>query len=84
MTTLLCLFFLFLVVFNLFKTIPVVKEKVKLKLALAVPTGHPTMLEKKKEDIHQLVADKTIKDFVKIIEGSNAFTQSFTNCFLFF
>ena len=39
-----CFFFLFLVMLNNFLTIPVVKEKIKVKLALAIWTGAPTML----------------------------------------
>ena len=39
-----CFFFLFLVMLNNFLTIPVVKEKIKVKLALAIWTGPPTML----------------------------------------
>ena len=35
-------FFLFLVI--TFLIIPVVREKIKVKLALAIPTGAPTML----------------------------------------
>ena len=41
-----CFFFFFLVIFNNFLTIPVVKEKIKVKLALAIPTGAPTSLVK--------------------------------------
>ena len=40
-TTLLCLIFLFHVVFNNFFTIPEVIENVKLKLAFAIPSGAP-------------------------------------------
>ena len=40
----LCFFFLFLVIFNNFLTIPVVKEKIKVRLALAIPTGAPIIL----------------------------------------
>ena len=38
------LFLFFLAIFNNFFTIPVVKEKIKLKLALAIPTGAPITL----------------------------------------
>ena len=38
---LLCFFFLFLLVFNIFFTIPVKIENAKLKLALTIPTGPP-------------------------------------------
>ena len=39
-----CFFFFFLVIFNNFLTIPVVKEKIKVRLALAIPTGAPIIL----------------------------------------
>ena len=44
-----------------FFTIPVVKEKAKLKLGPAILTGAPVMLEKEIIDIPPLVADKSIK-----------------------
>ena len=37
-------FFLFLVMLSNFLIIPVVREKIKLKLALAISTGAPTTL----------------------------------------
>ena len=39
-----CFFFLFLVIFSNFLTIPVVKEKIKVRLALAIPRGAPAYL----------------------------------------
>ena len=39
-----CFFVLFLVIFNNFLIIPVVKEKIKVRLALAIPTGAPIIL----------------------------------------
>ena len=60
-TILLYFFFLFLVVFNNFLMIPVIKENKRLKLTLAIHTGVPTMLEKEMTDIPPLLADKTIK-----------------------
>ena len=36
--------FFFLVIFNNFSTIPVAKEKVKVRLALIIPTGAPKTL----------------------------------------
>ena len=36
--------FLFFVIFSNFLTIPVVTEKNKVRLALAIPTGAPTIL----------------------------------------
>ena len=38
------LFFLFLIIFSNFVTIPVVTEKIKVKLALAIPNADPTIL----------------------------------------
>ena len=54
------LFFLFLVIFSNFLTIPV-REKIKVRLALAIPTGTPTMLVNEIIDTPLLVALKTIK-----------------------
>ena len=56
-----CFFFFFLVMFNNFLVIPVVKEKIKVKLALAIPTGAPTILVNKQIDTSPAVALKTIK-----------------------
>ena len=56
-----CCFFLFLVMLNNFLIIPVVKEKIKVKLALAIPTGAPTMLVKEMIDTPPVVALKIIK-----------------------
>ena len=55
------LFFFFLVVLNIFFTVLVVREKNKVKLALAIPTGAPTILINEKIDTPLLVALKTIK-----------------------
>ena len=41
--------------------IPVVREKIKVKLALAIPTGAPTTLADKTIQTPLLVALKTIK-----------------------
>ena len=54
-------FFLFLVIFSNFLTIPIVREKNKVKLALAIPTGSPTILVNEIIDTSLLVALKTIK-----------------------
>ena len=54
-------FFLFLVIFNNFLTIPVVIEKIKVKLSLAIPTGAPKILVNEIVDTRVLVALKTIK-----------------------
>ena len=56
-----CFFFLFLVIFSNFLTIPVVREKIKVKLALAIPTGAPTILANEIIDTPPLIALKTIK-----------------------
>ena len=56
----LCYFF-FLVIFNLSLVIPIVREKHKVKLALAIPTSAPTILVNKIIDTSPLAALKTIK-----------------------
>ena len=43
--------------------IPVVREKIKVKLALAIPTGAPTKFADKMIQTALLVALKTIKIF---------------------
>ena len=50
-----------LVIFNNFLTIPVVREKIKVKLALTTPTGAPTELVNEIIDTPLLVALKKIK-----------------------
>ena len=62
-----CFFFLFLVMLSNFFTIPVVKEKIKIKLALAIPTGAPTMLVKEMIDTPPVVV------LVYVIKGCNIF-----------
>ena len=44
-----------------FLTIPVVREKIKVKLALAIPTGAPTTVVNEIIDTSPLVALKVIK-----------------------
>ena len=39
-----CFFFFFLVISNNFLTIPVVREKIKVRLVLAIPAGAPIVL----------------------------------------
>ena len=46
---------------NNFLTIAVVNEKIKVKLALAIPTGAPAMLVNEQIDTQPLVVLKTIK-----------------------
>ena len=55
------LFIFFIVILNNFFTIPVVREKIKVKLALAIPTGAPTILVNEIIDTLPLAALKTIK-----------------------
>ena len=56
-----CFFFLLLVIFNNFFIIPVVIEKIKLKLALAILTGAQITLVKEKMYTPPVVALKIIK-----------------------
>ena len=60
-TRILSCLFLFLVIFSNFLTIPVVREKNKVRLALAIPTGTQTILVNKIIDTPPLVSLKTIK-----------------------
>ena len=55
------LFLLFVVMLSNFLTIPVVREKVRVKLALAFPTGAPTSLVNEQIDAPPVVALKTTK-----------------------
>ena len=55
------MFFLFRVIFSNFLTISVVREKIKVRLALAIPTGAPTILVNEIIDTPPLVALKAIK-----------------------
>ena len=59
------LFFLSLVIFNNFFTSPVDNENVRLRLALAIPTGVPITVANDAIEMLPLVADKTIKDLSK-------------------
>ena len=45
-----------------FLTIPVVKENISVKLALAIPTGAPTTLVNKQIDTLPVVALKTVRN----------------------
>ena len=54
------LFLLVSCLLNNFLTIPVVREKIKVKLALAIPTGAPTTLVNEMIDTPPVVALKTI------------------------
>ena len=55
------LFLCFLVVFNNFLAIPIARKKIKVKLALAIPTGAPIILVYETIDTPPVVAVKTIK-----------------------
>ena len=54
------LFLFFLVIFNNFLTIPVVREKIKVKLVLAIPTGAPIILVNEIIDTPPVVALKKL------------------------
>ena len=64
-TILLCFFFLFLVVFNSFFTIPVEIENARLKLAVIIPTGAPMTVANDAIVMLPVVTDKTINDLSK-------------------
>ena len=53
--------FFFLSYIQFFLTVPVVKEKIKVQLALAIPTGAPITLVNEIIDTPPVVALKTIK-----------------------
>ena len=55
------LLFSFLVVFNNFFTSPADKKNVRLRLALAIPTGVPITAANNTIEMPPVVADKTIK-----------------------
>ena len=56
-----CFFVLFLVMLSNFFVIPVVKQNIKVKLVVAIPTGAPTILVKEMIDTPVAIALKTIK-----------------------
>ena len=56
-----CFFFLFLVIFSSFLSIPVVRKKSKVKLVLAIVTGAPTILVNEITDTPPLFSLKTTK-----------------------
>ena len=62
---------MFLAIFSSFLTIPVVRAKNKVRLALAIPNGAPTILVDGIIDTPLLVALKTI--LVYLIKSSNIF-----------
>ena len=52
---------MFLVILSNFLILPVFKEKIRVKLALAIPIGAPTTLVNEKIETPLVVALKTIK-----------------------
>ena len=60
---LLCFFFLFLLVFNIFFTIPVKIENAKLKLALTIPTGPPIAVSNDAYKRYQLLQIKQLMTY---------------------
>ena len=58
-----CFFFFFHVILSSFLVSPVDREKIKVKLALAIPTGAPTILVNEQIDTPPVVAPKAIKIF---------------------
>ena len=58
-------FFLFLVVFNNFFTIPVVIENGRLQIALVIPTGAPITVANDAIEVLPVVTYKTINDLSK-------------------
>ena len=56
-----CFFFLFLVILSNVLIIPVVREKSKVKLALAIPTGAPITLAEQMIQTPLLGTLKTVK-----------------------
>ena len=57
-----CFFFLFLVMLSNFLIIPVVREKIKVTVALVIPTRAPATLVNEMIDTPPVVASKTIKN----------------------
>ena len=64
-------FFLFFVVLSNFFTIPIAREKNRVKLALAIPKGAPKTLVNEQIDIPPVVALKT--SLVYVIKSSCIF-----------
>ena len=61
---LLCFFFLFFVILSNFFIISVVKEKIKVKLAHAIPIGAPTTLTEEIIQLHHLLYLKQLKPYL--------------------
>ena len=58
-------FFLLLVIFSSFFTIPVEIKNARLKLALAIPTGAPITVANDAIEMLPVATDKTINDLSK-------------------
>ena len=56
-----CFFFLFLVILSNFLIIAVVRKNIRVKLAIAIPTGVSTVIVREMIDTLPLAALKTIK-----------------------
>ena len=56
-----CFSFFFLVIFNNFLVIPVVREKNEVRLALAIPTGGPKIVVNEIIDTTPLIARNAIQ-----------------------
>ena len=76
-TILLCLFFLFRVVFNNFFIIPVNIENSRLKRARVIPTDPPITTANDEIEMLPLIGDKTIK-ICQNIKSRKLFTKAFT------
>ena len=72
---------MFLVIFSIFLTIPVVMEKIKVKLAFAIPAGAPMILVNAIIDTPILAALKTIKILTMY---SKTVTYLIFYCMIFF
>ena len=64
---LLCLFFLFPVMLNIFFVIPVIKGNKRVKLALAIPAETHVTLGKEIMDTPRLVADKSLVNIINVL-----------------
>ena len=64
-TTLLCSFFLFLLVFKNFFTKPVVIENARLQLALIIPKRAPIAVANDSIEMLSVTSNKTINDLSK-------------------
>ena len=77
-----CFFFSFFVKLTNSLFIPVVKEVIKVQLALAIPTGAPITVVKEIIDTPPLVAEKTIT--ILSMESNVAIYLLIFHCLTFF